>query len=47
MGFAQDEITRWLESAGLQGVRVEAQPAAARSADLPATFIASGVKERA
>ncbi|HEY8119897.1 MAG TPA: metalloregulator ArsR/SmtB family transcription factor [Myxococcota bacterium] len=47
MGFAQDEIARWLESAGLQRVRVEAQPAAARNADLPATFIASGVKERA
>ncbi len=45
MGFAPDEIARWMESAGLRDVRVEAQPAAARGADLPATFIASGVKE--
>ncbi len=44
MGFAPDEIARWLEAAGLRDVRVEAQPAAARGADLPATFIASGVK---
>ena len=47
MGFAPDEIARWLEAAGLRDVRVEAQPAVARGADLPATFIASGVKERA
>jgi ubiquinone/menaquinone biosynthesis C-methylase UbiE len=45
MGFAPDEIARWMEAAGLRDVRVEAQPAAARGADLPATFIASGVKE--
>jgi len=47
MGFAQDEIARWLEAAGLRDVRVEAQASAARGADLPETFIASGVKARA
>jgi ArsR family transcriptional regulator len=44
MGFAADEIARWLEAAGLREVRVEAQPPAARGADLPATFIASARK---
>jgi len=47
MGFAPDEIARWMESAGLGDVRVEAQAPVTRGADLPATFIASGVKERA
>ena len=46
MGFAPAEIARWLEAAGLRDVRVEAQAPAARGADLPATFIASGVKAR-
>ncbi|HEU4429647.1 MAG TPA: metalloregulator ArsR/SmtB family transcription factor [Myxococcota bacterium] len=44
MGFAESELARWLEAAGLRDVRVDAQPPAARGADLPATFIASGVK---
>jgi ArsR family transcriptional regulator len=46
MGFAPDEIARWLGAAGLAGVRVEVQAPAARGADLPATFVASGVKGR-
>jgi ArsR family transcriptional regulator len=45
MGFAADEIARWFAAAGLREVRVEAQPVALRSADLPATFVASGRKE--
>jgi ArsR family transcriptional regulator len=44
MGFAPGEIARWLEAAGLAGVRVDAQAPAARGADLPATFIASATK---
>jgi ubiquinone/menaquinone biosynthesis C-methylase UbiE len=47
MGFEPGEIARWMESAGVGSVRVEAQAPAARGADLPGTFIASGVKERA
>jgi len=46
MGFAPDEIARVFASAGLRDVRVAAQPPAARGADLPATFIASGRKEK-
>lgn len=45
MGFAPDEIARQLRAAGLGDVRIDLQPSAARGADLPATFIASGVKE--
>jgi ArsR family transcriptional regulator len=45
MGFSADEIARWFSAAGLRDVRVEAQAPAARGADLPATFIASGRKE--
>jgi ArsR family transcriptional regulator len=46
MGFAPEQITRWLEAAGLRDVRLEAQAPAARGGDLPATFIASGVVPR-
>jgi ArsR family transcriptional regulator len=46
MGFAPDQISRWLEAAGLRDVRLEAQAPAARGGDLPATFIASGVVPR-
>jgi ArsR family transcriptional regulator len=46
MGFAPDQIGRWLEAAGLRDVRLEAQAPAARGGDLPATFIASGVVPR-
>jgi ArsR family transcriptional regulator len=45
MGFAPDEIARWMEAAGLHDVRTLAQEPAARGADLPATFIASAVRE--
>jgi ubiquinone/menaquinone biosynthesis C-methylase UbiE len=44
MGFAPDEIARQLRAAGLGDVRVEVQPSTARGANLPATFIASGIK---
>jgi ArsR family transcriptional regulator len=47
MGFAPDELARWMEAAGLRDVRVEAQPPAARGADLPGTLIASGVRAAA
>jgi ArsR family transcriptional regulator len=46
MGFAPDGIARWLEAAGLRDVRLETQGPAARGSDLPATFIASGVRPR-
>ena len=47
LGFSADEIARWLETVGLDEVRVETQPPAARGADLPATFIASASKPAA
>jgi ArsR family transcriptional regulator len=47
MGFAPDEVSRWLAAAGLGEPRVEVQESVARGADLPATFIASAVKPAA
>jgi ArsR family transcriptional regulator len=40
LGFAPDAVAGWLAEAGLEHVRVEVQPPAARGGDLPATFIA-------
>lgn len=40
LGFSTEEVVRWLEAAGLSEVRVEHYA----SADLPATFVASGRK---
>ncbi len=41
LGFPLDDVRAWLRAAGLEDVRVEHTDAAARSTDLPATFIAS------
>lgn len=38
LGFPSDEVVRWMESAGLRDVRIQHF----ESADLPATFVASG-----
>lgn len=46
LGFAEEEVAAWFADAGLGGVRVEAQAAAAGGRDLPATFIASGRRPR-
>jgi ArsR family transcriptional regulator len=40
LGFAPDEVVGWLREAGFEDVRLEVQPPALRSGDLPATFIA-------
>ncbi len=45
MGFSPEDVARELRAAGLADVRVDVQPASARGADLPATFIANGVRE--
>ena len=42
LGFPPEEVARWLGEAGLAEVRLEVQPASARGADLPETFVASG-----
>jgi ubiquinone/menaquinone biosynthesis C-methylase UbiE len=42
LGFAPDAIAAQLRAAGLSEIRVETFPPAARGADLPGTFIASG-----
>jgi ArsR family transcriptional regulator len=47
LGFAPEEVARWLEAAGLGGLRVEhfaAPPSPVRERELPATFIASAVR---
>lgn len=41
LGFAREEIEALFEAAGLEGIRFEEHPPAARGADLPATFIAA------
>ena len=46
LGFAEDEVADWSADAGLHGIRIETQPAAAGARDLPATFIASGRRPR-
>lgn len=46
LGFAPEEVAGWFSDAGLGGVRVERQAAAAGGRDLPATFIASGRRPR-
>jgi ArsR family transcriptional regulator len=40
LGFPSDDVVRWLEAAGLRDVRVQHYA----SPDLPATFVASGLK---
>jgi hypothetical protein len=40
LGFPTDEVARWMESAGLRDVRIQHF----ESADLPATFVASGTR---
>jgi ArsR family transcriptional regulator len=44
LGFDPDEIREQLEAAGLEGIRIERHPPAAKGADLPDTLIASGRK---
>lgn len=44
LGFARDEVLGFFASAGLRDVAFEEQPPASRGADLPATFIAAGVR---
>ena len=46
LGLPPDDVCRWLEAAGLREARVEVQPAPARSADLPETFLASATRPR-
>jgi hypothetical protein len=41
LGFARSEIETLFAAAGLERFSFEEQPAAARGADLPATFIAA------
>ncbi len=46
LGFRPDEVETWFREAGLQGFRLETHEGLSAGRDLPATFIASGRKQR-
>jgi SAM-dependent methyltransferase len=47
LGFSRDEIAGFFGDAGLRDFAFEEQPPSSRGADLPATFIAAGVRPEA
>lgn len=44
LGFPEEEVRGWMESAGLADVRLDAMPPSAPARELPVSFIASGTK---